>query len=162
MAPVSKRERERRAAAGAPVATTSSSGPSSSGPSSTGPAQAQDASSPFAKLAALRDALPAGAAEDAPRPAVDARREGDGEGPRRFGDKVVVRKERKGHGGKTVTVVAGVAPAFVDALCAEMKKALGCGARVDDGAVVLQGDLVDRAAAFLEDSGARRVVRGSR
>jgi len=112
-------------------------------------------SSPFAKLAALRDALPPGP-EPKAAPLVEKK------APRVFGDKVVVRHERKGHGGKTVTVVTGVLKHVVEDFATEMKKALGCGARVEDGAVVLQGDLVDRAIAFLEKKGAPNIVRGSK
>jgi translation initiation factor 1 len=77
-------------------------------------------------------------------------------------DKVVVRRERKGHGGKTVTRVEGLAPlgAAVDDLAKRLKKALGCGATVEDGAVLVQGDQVDRVAEWLQREGARRVVRG--
>ena len=107
---------------------------------------------PFAKLAALRDGLPAG-----PAPAAAPAKK---ERPL-FLEKVVVRHERKGHGGKTVTVVSGVAAHALDAMCTELKKALGCGARVEDGDVVLQGDLVTRAIAFLEKKGATKVVNGT-
>jgi translation initiation factor 1 (eIF-1/SUI1) len=78
-----------------------------------------------------------------------------------FLDKVVVRHERKGHGGKTVTVIAGVAPSSRTALCAELKKAFGCGARVEGDDLVLQGELVDRTVTILQARGARRVIRGS-
>lgn len=109
---------------------------------------------PFDKLAALRDHLPPGQApEQAPAPAPAKAR-------RLFLEKVVVRKVRKGHGGKTVTEIAGIAPAAQDELCGELKRALGCGARVEDGVVVLQGELVERAVAWLEKKGATRVIRG--
>jgi translation initiation factor 1 len=104
---------------------------------------------PFHKLEALREHLPPG---DAPAPPKDKPL---------FADKVVVRFTRKGHGGKTVTVVTGAQPAARDALCTEMKRALGCGARVDGGDIVLQGDLVDRAIAFLGTKGAKKIVRGT-
>lgn len=107
---------------------------------------------PFDKLAALRDQLPPG---EAPKEQAAAPK------PRRlFLEKVVVRKVRKGHGGKTVTEIAGIAPAVLEELCGELKRALGCGARVEDGTVVLQGELVERAVAFLEKKGAVRVIRG--
>jgi translation initiation factor 1 len=111
--------------------------------------------SPFARLAALRDSLPAGEAPPAPAPPKSASERS------LFLDKVVVRFTRKGHGGKTVTVVTGVAPHALAALAGELKRALGCGARVEDGAIVLQGELVERAVAFLEKKGAARIVRGS-
>jgi translation initiation factor 1 len=78
-----------------------------------------------------------------------------------FLDKVVVRHERKGHGGKTVTVVSGVAVAARGDVCSALKKSLGCGARIDGDDVILQGELVDRVVAFLQARGARKIVRGS-
>ena len=82
--------------------------------------------------------------------------------PARFAEKVVVRKEKKGHGGKTVTVVQGVLPAVRDDIASALKKSLGCGARVDDdGSIVVQGDLLERVIAFFEQQGAKKIVRGS-
>lgn len=107
--------------------------------------------SPFDKLKDLRASLPPGQAPAKPAAAVKPP----------FLDKVVVRFTRKGHGGKTVTVVTGIAPHAIEGLCLQLKKSLGCGARVEDGAVVLQGDLVDRAVSFLEKKGAGKIVRGS-
>jgi translation initiation factor 1 len=77
--------------------------------------------------------------------------------------KLVVRRERKGHGGKTVTRVEGLeaGPAALESLARDLRKALGCGATVDDDAVVLQGDLTERAGDWLRARGATRVVRGN-
>ena len=77
--------------------------------------------------------------------------------------KLIVRRERKGHGGKTVTVVDGLAgtPAALDALARAMRKALGCGSWVEDSRVVLQGDRPDAAVAWLTRCGARQVTRGN-
>jgi translation initiation factor 1 len=108
--------------------------------------------SPFSKLAALRDTLPAGAPASAPK---------EKPAPKLFGEKVVVRHTRKGHGGKTVTVVTGVLPHALEPMCGELKRAMGCGARVEDGGIVLQGDLVDRAIAWLDNKGAKKIVKGS-
>lgn len=75
--------------------------------------------------------------------------------------KVVVRKERKGHGGKTVTVVEGAALAALSdlgALAKQLRKALGAGARVDGGTVVVQGDQRESAARWLEGRGATVVL----
>ncbi|MFN8640997.1 MAG: translation initiation factor [Candidatus Binatia bacterium] len=77
--------------------------------------------------------------------------------------RLVVRRERKGHGGKTVTVVDGLARSAgaLDALAQAMRKALGCGSWVDGGRIVLQGDRPDAAAAWLTRHGARQVTRGN-
>ena len=75
--------------------------------------------------------------------------------------KLVLRRERKGHGGKTVTVVEGLPPEALAAACKALKTALGCGAVVDGATVVVQGDQVERGAAFLTARGARQVVRGN-
>jgi len=75
--------------------------------------------------------------------------------------KAVVRQERKGHGGKTVTVVDGAAIARIPdlaALAKTMRKAMGTGARVDGGAIVLQGDQRVAAEAWLTKQGATVVV----
>src|SRR5262245_61740694 len=60
--------------------------------------------------------------------------------------KVVLRRERKGRGGKTATVVAGLGlrPRELDRVARELKRALGCGATVEDDAIVVQGDLAAR------------------
>lgn len=83
---------------------------------------------------------------------------------------LVLRRERKGRGGKTVTRLTGrgdgglpMSEGGMKILAKDMKKSLGCGATVepvDDGAdVILQGDLVDRAAQWLEGKGAK-VAKG--
>ena len=75
--------------------------------------------------------------------------------------KLVVRRERKGRGGKTVTRLEGAAGEDLEALARTLRKALGCGARVEEDVVVLQGDIGERVADWLSQRGARRVVRGS-
>jgi translation initiation factor 1 (eIF-1/SUI1) len=79
------------------------------------------------------------------------------------GATVIVRRERKGHGGKTVTVIdgLGLSPAQLDAMARRMRKALGCGSWVDGGRVVLQGDVEPAAEAWLRRHGAARVLRGN-
>ncbi len=75
--------------------------------------------------------------------------------------KAVVRQERKGRGGKTVTVVDGAAISRVDdlgALAKTMRKALGTGARVENGKIVLQGDQRRGAGTWLEKQGAKVVI----
>jgi translation initiation factor 1 len=54
-----------------------------------------------------------------------------------------LRLEKKGRGGKTMTVVDGLPhnAAFLKELCQELKRACGTGGAAADGAVELQGDL---------------------
>lgn len=77
--------------------------------------------------------------------------------------KLTVRREKAGRGGKTVTVIRGLslAEAELETLCRALRKQLGTGATVQEQAVVLQGTLVERVAAWLEGRGARRVVRAA-
>jgi len=75
--------------------------------------------------------------------------------------KLVVRRERKGRGGKTVTVLEGLPPDDAAQVARELRKTLGCGVGVEDGVLILQGDQTERAATWLEGRGARRVVRGT-
>ena len=110
-------------------------------------------SSPFGALASLKDALPAGPAAKA-QPAAASKK------PDPFAGKVVVAKSRKGRGGKTVTTVTGIA-GELDELARELKHALGCGAVVEDRAIVVQGEQEERVKAFLEKRGARRVILGT-
>ena len=79
------------------------------------------------------------------------------------GAKIVVRRERKGHGGKTVTVIdgLGLSLAQLEAVARQMRKALGCGSWVDGGRVLLQGDFAPSAETWLRRHGAARVVRGN-
>jgi translation initiation factor 1 (eIF-1/SUI1) len=73
--------------------------------------------------------------------------------------KLVLQREKKGRGGKTVTRVRGLPPASeLDRWATDMKRALGCGASVEDGEVILLGDLVTRAADWL--AGAAALVTG--
>jgi translation initiation factor 1 len=71
-----------------------------------------------------------------------------------------LRVEKKGRGGKTVTVVDGLPrnEAFLNDLIQELKRACGTGGTAGDGAVELQGDLRDRVRALLLDRGF--VVKG--
>ena len=109
---------------------------------------------PFAALEALRSSLPPGQAPAAspqsspPRPKPPAR--------------AVVRMERKGRGGKEVTVVdkLGLRPVELEAWCRDLKQALGCGGAVDGELIVLQGDLRARVSAVLTERGVAKVTIG--
>lgn len=116
------------------------------------------AASPFAALADLREALPPGEAEASTDDDAKAGEPSAAAAPA-FAGKLVVRKERKGHGGKTVTVVQGLPDD--DALLAELKRALGTGARREGDDVVVQGDVCERVRDWLVARGAKRVVVGT-
>ena len=71
-----------------------------------------------------------------------------------------LRIEKKGRGGKTVTVVDGLPQntAFVKALGQELKRACGTGGAASGGTIELQGDLRDRVREVLKGKGI--VVKG--
>jgi translation initiation factor 1 len=77
--------------------------------------------------------------------------------------KIVLRVQRKGRGGKTVTLLscAGLARPHLEFMAREMRKALGCGSRVEEESIVLQGDVQERASNWLSERGAARIVGGS-
>ena len=113
-------------------------------------------SNPFARLEALRSSLPAGPA--APAQPASQPAEARPKGPAR----AVVRMERKGRGGKEVTVVdkLGLGPAALEVWCRDLKQALGCGGSVDGELIVLQGDLRARVPAVLTARGVGKVTVG--
>jgi translation initiation factor 1 len=78
-------------------------------------------------------------------------------------ERVTVRRERAGRGGKTVTIAEGpgLAGRELATLAGAAARALGLGARVEHGAIVLQGDQRERLAAWLVKQGFARVERGN-
>jgi translation initiation factor 1 len=77
--------------------------------------------------------------------------------------KIVIRRERKGRGGKTATIVEGwkLPPSGLERIARELKRALGCGASIEGSTIVVHGDLAERVAPWLQARGARRVVIGN-
>ncbi len=73
--------------------------------------------------------------------------------------KVALQHSRKGRGGRTVTVVQGLPEDDLKGWAKAARKGLGCGASVEDDTLVLQGDLRERAAAWFERQGVRKVSR---
>ena len=77
-------------------------------------------------------------------------------------DRVVakLRLEKKGRGGKAVTVVYDLPQnaAFLKDLSQELKRTCGTGGAVIDGGIELQGDLRDRVREWLRQRG--YVVKG--
>lgn len=114
------------------------------------PAQAP-LSNPFAALAALRPADAPATAAPAPAPKAAA----DPKLPAR----AVVAVERKGRGGKTVTLIThlGLSTDALDQWVTEMKRSLGCGGTREDDAIALQGDQRERAIEWLTRKGVRKV-----
>ena len=109
--------------------------------------------SAFASLQSLRGKLPGGVTPDPP-PQDNAPR---------FASKVVVSRERVGRGGKTVTIVQGILLRGEerDELLRRLRKNLGTAGHVEDERLVLGGDLVERAARWLEAEGASQVIRAN-
>jgi translation initiation factor 1 len=72
-------------------------------------------------------------------------------------DRVVakLRLEKKGRGGKAVTVVYGLPhnDAFLKELSQSLKRTCGTGGAVVEGGVELQGDLRDRVRDYLRERG---------
>ena len=66
-----------------------------------------------------------------------------------------LRMEKKGRGGKTVTVVYDLPQneAFLKELAQELKRACGTGGAVADNTIELQGDLRDRVRECLSKKG---------
>jgi len=103
-------------------------------------------------FAGLREKLP-----DLP-PGVQRRQEPEPKGPAR----AVVRMERKGRGGKEVTVVEqlGLKPKDLEVWLKALKGSLGCGGVVEGETLVLQGDQRKRLPGILEARGVRKVISG--
>lgn len=76
----------------------------------------------------------------------------------------IIRRETAGRGGRTVTSVE-LRPEPDARRAGEtarlLRKYLGCGSFVEGKKIILQGDLGDRAAAWLENQGVRKITRGS-
>ena len=78
--------------------------------------------------------------------------------------KIALRRERAGRGGKTVTIV--IFPkdygGDVVSLARELRKSLGCGSSMEEGNIVLQGDLVERAAVWFAKKGVKNVSKSGK
>lgn len=106
-----------------------------------------NAENPFAALAGMRSQLAEGVRDTPPE-----RPEAEPDKTKR----VVVRRQRKGHGGKTVTRVEGLG-ARAD-LVSRLKSELGTGARRDGEDVIVQGEQTDRVRVLLEREGFAVIV----
>lgn len=81
----------------------------------------------------------------------------------KLGPKLVVRREKKGRGGKAATIIEGLTldRGDLDVLASRIRKDLGCGAHVEGSNIVLQGAQTDRARAWLLERGAKNVIVGN-
>jgi len=79
----------------------------------------------------------------------------------KFG-KVSVQHQRAGRGGKTVTLVSLSKETeykhthYLEKLLKELKKSLGCGGRIEDGKIVLQGEIADRVSEWFAKAAAKK------
>jgi translation initiation factor 1 len=76
--------------------------------------------------------------------------------------RAVVRMERKGHGGKEVTIVEQLelSPQELASWLKLLKQSLGCGGAVESGALILQGDHRERIKRWLEAHGVKKISVG--
>jgi translation initiation factor 1 len=89
--------------------------------------------------------------------------EHDAPAPKAIRARLIVRRERAGRGGKTVTIAEG--PALhgrkLDELARAAAQALGVGARVEASTIVVQGDQTERFIAWFEKQGFASITRGN-
>jgi translation initiation factor 1 len=73
-----------------------------------------------------------------------------------------IRRETKGRGGKTVTVVRNLQLTAADmkALAQQLKRACGTGGTAKEGIIEIQGDQRDQVAALLQQMGYRTKFTG--
>lgn len=119
-------------------------------------------SNPFAALGGVLGDLPPGAPPSPAAAEPSAPLPADASAPALHG-KLVVRREKKGRGGKAVTVIEGLrlSPAALEDLARQLRRSLGCGAHVEAETIVLTGAQTDRVRDWLAAHGATRIVIGN-
>lgn len=120
---------------------------------------------PFAKLRELAKDLPPGPAEGASSSSsgTPANSASKSKPAKTYPGRVTVRREKKGRGGKAVTIAEGpgLSGHPLETYAKELARALGVGGRVEENALVVQGEQVERVAAWLEARGFTSVGRGN-
>lgn len=117
-------------------------------------------SNPFAALAgALADVPEAAVSSSPPEVAVEASHAE----PQVLRGKLIVRREKKGRGGKTATIIEGLMlePDALLAFAQRLKKTLGCGGTIEGTTIVLTGAQTERVRDWLEREGATKVIVGN-
>lgn len=108
---------------------------------------------PFAALEIQGRELSNEGGDTRPACAPPSKRHGEPPGPT-VKEKLLLRRSTAHRGGKTVLVLEGFSPAWsaakLEALLHELKTSLGCGGKVEDRALELQGELADRLIPLLE------------
>ena len=105
-------------------------------------------------------------AQEPPKTPKGAKEEKGEKGEKKCGEmkltKVSLQHRTSGCGGKTVTVVTLPQDTAVnkEELARELRRGLGCGSRVEEGKIILQGDICDRAAEWFSKKGAAKIVKG--
>jgi translation initiation factor 1 len=114
---------------------------------------------PFAALQGALGELPPGEAvttEPQPEPAPS-------DVPSWMHGKLVLRREKKGRGGKTATVIEGLGlpEAALQDMAQQLRRHLGCGAHVEGTAIMVSGAQTGRVRDWLAAQGATRIVIGN-
>ncbi|MCL1875741.1 MAG: translation initiation factor [Synergistaceae bacterium] len=81
--------------------------------------------------------------------------------------KVSLQLQKAGRGGKTVTLISiseakSEVMSNLEAILKELKKSLGCGGQLEQGKIVLQGEIADRASEWFVKMGAKTRKTGIR
>jgi translation initiation factor 1 len=120
--------------------------------------------SPFAALGALASGQrPAQPAPPVAAPPAQSAKNPAAAVPALQGNTPVrVGRERKGRGGKTVSIISGVMSrqAGQEALLKLLKGKLGTGGTLEDGAIIIQGDHRERIVEILNELGYKAKVAG--
>ncbi len=116
-------------------------------------------------FAGLKDKLGVVAAADPPSPAPPAAvtpSPSPSPSSKSAPARAVVRIEKKGRGGKEVTVVEKLAlrEPELERWLKDLKQSLGTGGVTEEGSLILQGDHRTRIAAWLEARGVKKVTLG--
>lgn len=110
---------------------------------------------PFAALAGALGELPPGVAPEAPPEHAPP--------PAELREKIVLRREKKGRGGKTVTVIEGLQRSadVMQTMARELRRSLGCAVHVEAATIVVGGAQAERIREWLAARGATRIVIGN-